>query len=120
MFKRLTTAGLAGLLLMAAGTTNAWWGGGWNPYDPWDPRYWMEEFFGDSWSGGPWGYGGGPWGYGGGPWGYGGGPWGYGGGPWGGYHGAPYYGYTPWGYGVPYHGYAHTPTTTATNTSNNK
>ncbi|MCP5438221.1 MAG: sulfur globule protein CV1 [Chromatiaceae bacterium] len=81
---------LAGVLLAATSQASAWWGGGWNPYDPWDPRYWAEEFFGGS----GWG------GYGGGPWGYGGGPWGYGG-PWGGY-GYPYYG--GYGYGVPYYG----------------
>jgi hypothetical protein len=94
---------LAAVLLGAAGSVSAWWGGGWNPYSPWDPRYWMEEFFGGGWGGGPWGYGG-PYGYSGGPWGgypyYGGyGPWGGYGGPWGGY-GYPAGG---WGYGqAPY------------------
>ncbi len=85
---------LAGLLLAAATNVSAWWGNnwGWNPYDPWDPRYWMEEFFGGGWGhGGPWGY---RYPY------YGG--WG---GPWGGY-GYPYYrGWGgPWGYGYPYYG----------------
>jgi len=90
--KRSGLSLLAAALLVA--TTNAsafWnnWGGyGWNPYDPWDPRFWMEEFFGGGY------YGGGPWGY---------------GGPWGGY-GSPYYGgYGPWSYGAPYagHGYGY-------------
>ena len=95
MKRHLKFSLLAGVLLALTTQASAWWGGGWNPYDPWDPRYWAEEFFGGS----GWG------GYGGGPWGYGGGPWGYGG-PWGGY-GYPYYGgygYGPYGYGVPYHG----------------
>ena len=92
---------LAGLLLAAATNVSAWWGNnwGWNPYDPWDPRYWLEEFFGGGWGGyRGWGYGG-PWGgygypyYGG--WGY---PY-YGG--WGGYR-YPYHG--GWGYGYPYYG----------------
>jgi len=105
MTTRTALSLLAGLLLAAATNVSAWWGNnwGWNPYDPWDPRYWMEEFFGGGWGG----YGGGPWGYGR-PWGgygypyYGG--WGgypYSGG-WGGY-GYPYYG--GWGgYGYPYYG----------------
>ncbi|MCB1798046.1 MAG: sulfur globule protein CV1 [Gammaproteobacteria bacterium] len=95
MKRHLKFSLLAGVLLALTTQASAWWGGGWNPYDPWDPRYWAEEFFGGS----GWG------GYGGGPWGYGGGPWGYGG-PWGGY-GYPYYGgygYGPYGYGVPYYG----------------
>ena len=96
MKRHLKFSLLAGVLLTLTTQASAWWGGGWNPYDPWDPRYWAEEFFGGS----GWG------GYGGGPWGYGGGPWGYGG-PWGGY-GYPYYGggygYGPYGYGVPYYG----------------
>ena len=25
------------------GNDNNWGGGNWNPYDEWDPRYWMEE-----------------------------------------------------------------------------
>jgi hypothetical protein len=98
---------LAGLILAAATNVSAWWGGGWNPYDPWDPRYWMEEFFGGGWGyGGPWGGYGYPYygGYGYGPWGGYGYPYyaGYGyGGPWGG-HGYPYYrGYA---YGWPYYG----------------
>ena len=96
--KKLTLSLLAAALISAAGGVHAWWGngwgGGWNPYDPWDPRYWMEEFFGGGWGngwGGPWGYGGYPY-YGG----YYGGPWGGYGAPWGGY-GYPYYG--GWGYG---------------------
>ena len=115
MKKRTALSLLAGLILAAATNVSAWWGSnwGWNPYDPWDPRYWMEEFFGGGYyGGGPWGYGGGPWGYGGGPWGYGGGPWGYGGVPWGGY--GPYYG--GYGYGYPLYGnyaYAQYPTTLA-------
>jgi len=115
MSKPVTLSLLAGLILAAATNASAWWGSnwGWNPYDPWDPRYWMEEFFGGGYyGGGPWGYGGGPWGYGGGPWGYGGGPWGYGGVPWGGY--GPYYG--GYGYGYPLYGnyaYAQYPTTLA-------
>lgn len=95
MKRHLKLSLLAGVLLALSTQASAWWGGGWNPYDPWDPRYWAEEFFG----GGGWG------GYGGGPWGYGGGPWGYGG-PWGGY-GYPYsggYGYGPYGYGSPHYG----------------
>ena len=101
MKKRTALSLLAGLILAAATNVSAWWGSnwGWNPYDPWDPRYWMEEFFGG-------GY------YGGGPWGYGGGPWGYGGVPWGGY--GPYYG--GYGYGYPLYGnyaYAQYPTTLA-------
>ncbi len=104
--KKLTLSMLAALLISAAGSATAFWGnngwgGGWNPYDPWDPRYWAEEFFGgNGWGGG---YGG-PWGGYGGPWGGYGGP-GYYGGPWGG--GYPYYGggympgYSGWGY-APY------------------
>lgn len=86
----------AALMLGTAGNSSAFWGdgwgGGWNPYSPWDPRYWLEEFFGGGY------YGGGPWGYGGGPWGYGA--------PWGGYGHYPYGGgYGPWGYrGGPYYG----------------
>ncbi len=123
MYKRMAITGLAGLLSLAATSAHAWWGGGWNPYDPWDPRYWMEEFFGGGgyYGGGPWGYGGGPWGYGGGPWSYSG-PWGYGGGPWGNRYGYPYSGYSPWGYGVPYYGYGYAPATTwssATTTEGN-
>ena len=99
------------LLMSAAGASQAWWGNngwgnGWNPYDVWDPRYWMEEmeqaFDDDDWYG-PYGpYGGGPYGYG--P--YGGGPYGYGPGPYGGgpygyspYGGAPYGAPPPYGYG---------------------
>jgi len=59
-------------LLGAASASQAWWGNNgwgnhWNPYDVWDPRYWMEEMenaFDDDWYGpGPYGpYG--PYGYG--------------------------------------------------------
>lgn len=82
--KRLTLSLLTAALICAAGSAGAWWGngwGGWNPYSVWDPRYWVEEFFGGSY------YGGGPWGY---------------GGPWGGY-GYPYYSGN-YGYGYPHHG----------------
>lgn len=113
MKKRTALSLLAGLLLAAATNASAWWGNnwGWNPYDPWDPRYWLEEFFGGSrwggWGGGPWGYGGGPWGGYGYPY-YGG--YGYRG-PWGGY-GYPYYG--GYGYGYPYYGgYGHAPVVAA-------
>jgi hypothetical protein len=88
MKRHTALALLAGLLLAAASNVSAWWGNnwGWNPYDPWDPRYWMEEFFGGSYYGrGPWGWGRGPWGY------------GY---PYHGGWGHPYY--RGWGY--PYHG----------------
>jgi hypothetical protein len=98
--KKLTLSLLAAAWLSATGSATAWWGGGWNPYDPWDPRFWMEEFFGGGYYGGyggPWGYGGGPWGYGG-PWNYGS-PWG-----WGGYgypYHSGYYAAGPWVYGYP-------------------
>lgn len=81
---------------------------GCNPYDEWDPRYWMEEMEqefddDDDWHRyGPYG-GYGPYGYG--PYGpgYGGyAPYGYG--PYGG----PGYGYTPYGPYAPY-GYAPAP-----------
>jgi len=125
--KAIFRLALAISLLLAATSSYAWfgnnnrWGGGdWNPYDEWDPRYWMEEmenewdddddYYGPGYGGyGP-GYGGyGP-GYGGyGP-GYGGyGP-GYGGyGPgYGGY--GPGYGYGPGpGYGGYGPGYAPAP-----------
>jgi hypothetical protein len=127
--KKLILSLSAALLITAAGSASAFWGnnwGGWNPYDPWDPRFWAEEFFGGGWGG----YGGGPWGYGGGPWGgYGGYPYyggGYYGGPWGGYGGYPYYagGYYggPWGgYGVPYlGGYGYALPTTAQNNAKTK
>ena len=92
-------------LLLAATSSYAFfgdddWGGhSWNPYDEWDPRYWMEEME-DIWDDdddyyGP-GYGyGGPYGP---PPGYYGGP-GYGGPGYGGY--GPGYGYggpAPYGY----------------------
>ena len=126
MSKRTALSLLAGLLLAAATNASAWWGNnwGWNPYDPWDPRYWLEEFFGGGnwggWGGGPWGYGGGPWGYRG-PWGGYGYPY-YGGygyrGPWGGY-GYPYYG--GYGYGWPYYGgYGYAPVIAAPAPSSTK
>ena len=68
-----------------------------NPYDEWDPRYWMEEME-QQWDDDDYGYGG-----------YGGGPWGGGpmrGGPWGGGYGSPYgYGAPAPGYGYPGGGY---------------
>lgn len=103
---------LALLLLSAASTSMAWWndndhgpwgGGNWNPYDEWDPRYWMEEME-NEWDddddyyrrgyGAPYG---GYYGY--------GAPYGGYGAPYGGY-GAPYGGgYAPYGgYGAPYGG----------------
>ena len=58
VMKKLTLSLLAAALISAAGNAAAWWGngwgGGWNPYDPWDPRYWAEEFFGGGWGNG-WG-----------------------------------------------------------------
>lgn len=71
---------LGAALLMAAGSSHAWWGGnGWGNYWPvWTPMYWMDEVAGDDW------------------------------GPWGGY-GYPYggYGYPYGGYGYPYGGYSY-------------
>ena len=65
---------LAAIAVFAVSTSaNAWfgndgWGNNWNPYDEWDPRYWMEEMediFDDN--DGPYGYGtygyGAPYGY---------------------------------------------------------
>lgn len=114
-----TKAIMALFLLSFATASQAWWGNNgwgndWNPYDVWDPRYWIEEmdneFGNDNWGGGgPWGgpYGGGPWG---GP-GYYGGPYGgpgYYGGPYGGPYGAPFGpAYGPGPYGPP--GYAPQP-----------
>jgi hypothetical protein len=99
MKKHLTLLLATVLMISAVSSASAFWGNnwggyGWNPYDPWDPRFWLEEFFGGGY------YGGGPWGYGG-PWGGYGYPYygGYGYTPWGGY------GYAPWaGYGYPAHG----------------
>ena len=103
--KKLIGSTLAVALLTAAGTSMAWWdndddywrgpwGGDWNPYDEWDPRYWMEEMEqefddDDDW----YRYGGGPYG-------------GYGAPYGGGYYGAPYGGgYAPYGGGyAPYGG----------------
>ena len=54
------------------GNNNNWGGNNWNPYDEWDPRYWMEEMENefddddDYYGGGPYGgypYGGGYGGY---------------------------------------------------------
>jgi len=103
-------------LLLAATSSYAFFGGNdwddwggrnWNPYDEWDPRYWMEEMEqewdddDDYYRGGygpGYGYGPGPgYGYGPGPgYGYGG----YGPGPGYGYGGGPGYGqgYAPYGY----------------------
>jgi hypothetical protein len=115
--KNLIRSVLAVVLLAAASTSSAWffdndnycppWAYNCNPYDEWDPRYWMEEmeqeWDDDDYYGGPYGYPG----YGGyGP-GYGGyGP-GYGGyGPGYGGYGPGYGGYGPGpGYGGPYGGY---------------
>ena len=80
------------------GNNNDWGGpgGNWNPYDEWDPRYWMEEMenewdddddYGRGGYGGPYGGYGGPYGP---PPGYGGG---YGPPPGYGYGGQPGYGY---------------------------
>ena len=120
--KKLIAASVFSALLLGAGNASAFWGSnndwecrgpygdipGCNPYDEWDPRYWMEEME-DMWDddddyryGGGYGnpYGGGygnP--YGGGGYGnpYGGGGYGnpYGGGYGGGYAPAPY-GYNPY------------------------
>jgi predicted ribosomally synthesized peptide with SipW-like signal peptide len=79
-----------------------WGGGNWNPYDEWDPRYWMEEMENewddddDYYRRGPYGYGGPYGGYG--PYGPGYGYGGYGPG-YGGYGGYAPYGYAPYGGG---------------------
>ena len=97
-------------LLLAATSSFAWFGGNdwggyggdWNPYDEWDPRYWMEEMEqewdddDDYYRYGPGGYGGG----------YGPGYGGYGPG-YGGYGPGPGYGYG--GYGPGYGGYGYAP-----------
>ena len=49
---------LAGVLLAATSQASGVVGRRLEPYDPWDPRYWAEEFFGGS----GWGGYGGPWG----------------------------------------------------------
>jgi len=93
----LRTALAMSLLLAATGSfawgNNNWgpfsnnngWGNDYNPYDEWDPRYWMEEmenaFDDDDYNGPPPGYYGPPPGYNGGP--YGGPPPGYTPGPYG-------------------------------------
>lgn len=107
----------SGFLLAASNSNASWffddndgecWGPfgeipGCNPYDEWDPRYWMKEMDDDDdYYGGPYGYGG----YGG-PYGGYGGPYGGYGGP--GYYGAPYgggYGYAPPQYAPPQQQYA--------------
>jgi len=119
--KKIFSSLLAVALLTAAGTSMAWWsdnddwgggpwGGDWNPYDEWDPRYWMEEMEqewdddDDYYRRGYGGYGG-PYGGGYGGYPYGGG---YGGYPYGGGGYAPYgggYGGYPYGGG----GYAPAP-----------
>jgi len=106
--KNLIAASVFSALLLGAGNASAFWGGGndWecrgpygeipgcNPYDEWDPRYWMEEME-DMWDDDDeYGYGGYGRGYGN-P--YGGG---YGNNPYGGGYGNPYGG----GYGNPYGG----------------
>jgi len=80
------------------------WSNGWNPYDEWDPRYWVREMdnqFDDNDSYGPgYGYGGPGYGYGGPGYGYGGPGYGYGGPGYGYGRPAPYgYGSAPYGYG---------------------
>ena len=115
--KRLIASLLTVAFLTASGTSMAWWsddddyyggpwGGDWNPYDEWDPRYWMEEME-DVWDDDDDWYRYGGYGYG--P--YGGYP------PYGGGYGAPYGGgYAPAPYGggyappyggggYPYYGY---------------
>ncbi len=119
--KKLIAASVFSALILGAGNASAFWGGGndWecrgpygdipdcNPYDEWDPRYWMEEMESvwddddDNYRGGygsPYGGGyGNP---------YGGGYGNYGGGygnPYGGGYGNPYGGgYAPAPYGNPY------------------
>ncbi len=79
------------------------WSNGWNPYDEWDPRYWVREMdnqFSDNDYNGP-GYGYGGSGYGHGGSGYGGPGYGYGGPG----YGSPGYGYGGPGYGGPGYGY---------------
>ena len=90
---------LAAVLLSSASSSFAFWGNNngwgnnWNPYDEWDPRYWMEEMenaFDNNDYGPGYGYGG-PWG---------GGYPGYGRGY--GMHGMmPQGGGAPYGYGRP-------------------
>jgi hypothetical protein len=118
--KMLIAASVFSALILGAGNASAFWGGGndWecrgpygdipdcNPYDEWDPRYWMEEMESvwdddDDYYRGGYGnpYGGGGYGnpYGGGGYGnqYGGG--GYGNPYGGGYAPAPApYGYNPY------------------------
>jgi len=120
--KTILRVALAMSLLLAATGSFAWggnnwgpfgnnngWGNDYNPYDEWDPRYWMEEmenaFDDDDYYGGPYGYGGpGPYGYGG-PGSYGPPPGYYGPGPGGpgsygpppGYAPNPNYGPRPYG-----------------------
>jgi len=112
MKKILLSAITATVLVMSNASYASWfgndgpwdsggWGGDWNPYDEWDPRYWIREMDNeladDDWDrygprGG--GYGPGYGGYGPGYGGYGPGYGGYGPGPgYGGY--GPGYGYAP-------------------------
>jgi hypothetical protein len=115
MKKMIAVSVFAAFMLGAVNNASAFWGSnndwecmgpfgeipGCNPYDEWDPRYWMEEmedmwddddYYGGGYGRGPYGGGyGGP--YGGAPYGggYGGNP--YGGNPYGGgYYPQPYYG----------------------------
>jgi hypothetical protein len=103
MMKAILRLFMAVSLLLAAtssyawfGNDNGWGGNSWNPYDEWDPRYWMEEME-DIWDDDDDYYGGGygpGYGYGGPGYGYGGPGYGYGGPGYGGYAPAPY-GYAP-------------------------
>ena len=120
--KKLFSMLFAVALMAYATTGSAWWndddyygvgpwGHDWNPYDEWDPRYWMEEME-DIWDDDDdyyryGGYGYGP--YGGGGYPYGGGYAPYGGG----YYQQPYgggYYQQPYGggyYQQPYGGYGY-------------
>jgi len=109
MKKIIAASGFAAFMLGAVNNASAFWSSndwecmgpfgeipGCNPYDEWDPRYWMEEME-DMWDDDDDYYGGGygryPYGgYGGNPYGggYGGNP--YGGNPYGGGYPQPYYG----------------------------
>jgi hypothetical protein len=109
MKKILLSAITATVLVMSNASYASWfgndgpwggngWGGDWNPYDEWDPRYWIREMDNeladDDYDryGPGYGYGGPYGGYGPGPgYGYGPGPgYGYGPGPGYGYGPAPY------------------------------
>jgi len=116
MTKKLLLSAIAASLLMVSGASNAswfgnngnnWgpfggngWGNDWNPYDEWDPRYWIREMdnnMDDDNYGPGYGYGGPGYGYGGPGYGYGGPGYGYGGPGYG--YGGPGYGYGAPGYG---------------------